>query len=113
MGRIQTFPDGLVFDCSRTEIQRMIGNAVPSLLAEALAREIRRQLLGHRSRWSDPRLLPPRRSPVPAPEPVARVAAEYRKQVGEHADHPGEGMGARARQRAADKRSDHRAEAAV
>src|SRR5947207_1906653 len=34
MCRLQTFPKGLKFDCSRNEIQKMLGNAVPSLLAE-------------------------------------------------------------------------------
>ena len=29
----QTFPNGLVIDCGRTEMQRMLGNAVPSLIA--------------------------------------------------------------------------------
>ena len=41
--RIQTFPDGLSLDSGRTEMQRMMGNAVPSLIGEVLAREIRRQ----------------------------------------------------------------------
>ena len=45
MCRIQTFPDGLSIDCGRTEMQRQLGNAVPSLIAEILAREIRTQLL--------------------------------------------------------------------
>jgi site-specific DNA-cytosine methylase len=40
--RLQTFPDGLRVDGGRTEMQRMSGNAVPSLIAEVLAREIRR-----------------------------------------------------------------------
>ena len=37
--RLQTFPDDLKLDCARTEMQRMLGNAVPSLIAEILARE--------------------------------------------------------------------------
>lgn len=44
--RLQTLPDGLRFALSRNETQRLLGNAVPSLLAEVLARKIRRQLLG-------------------------------------------------------------------
>src|SRR5262249_18489369 len=43
--RLQTFPDGLQFDCGRNDVQRMLGNAVPSLVAEVIAREIRGQLL--------------------------------------------------------------------
>src|SRR5437870_1610640 len=42
LGRLQTFPDALDYgQCKRAEIQRLIGNAVPSALAEVLAREIR------------------------------------------------------------------------
>jgi DNA (cytosine-5)-methyltransferase 1 len=89
MCRIQTFPDGIQFGCGRTEIQRMLGNAVPSLMAEILAREIRRQLLD-----SPPErkltLLPPVRRPVPDPEPDAPLPGKYRQYIGEHADHPGE-----------------------
>ena len=44
--RLQTFPDGLRFDRGRNDVQRMLGNAVPSLVAEVIAREIRTQLLG-------------------------------------------------------------------
>jgi DNA (cytosine-5)-methyltransferase 1 len=91
MCRIQTFPDGLKFDCGRTDVQRMLGNAVPSLLTEILARGIRQQLLGDRAVRGSLKLLPPVRSPVPPPERVARLPAKYRNLIGDHADHPGEG----------------------
>lgn len=88
MCRIQTFPDGLTFDCGRTDVQKMLGNAVPSLVAEVLARAIRAQLL------NDPvdtpmHLLPPKREPVPDPDPVAAVPEKYLHMVGDHNDHPG------------------------
>ena len=35
--RLQTFLDGLHFDCGRSDVQRMLGNAVPSLVAEVIA----------------------------------------------------------------------------
>jgi len=38
---LQTFPDDITLTCSHREAQRMTGNAVPSLLAEVVAREIR------------------------------------------------------------------------
>lgn len=41
MCRFKHSPDDLSIDCGRTEIQRQLGNAVPSLIAEVLAREIR------------------------------------------------------------------------
>src|SRR3712207_2104614 len=34
LGRLQTFPDGLVYGCTRAGVQRLAGNAVPSALAE-------------------------------------------------------------------------------
>jgi DNA (cytosine-5)-methyltransferase 1 len=99
MCRLQTFPDGLVFDCGRSDVQRMIGNAVPSLLTEILGREICVQLLADRRRSQSPRLLPPLRGPVPAAEPVAPLEPKYRQYIGNHADHPGEGLGRGARRR--------------
>lgn len=100
MCRLQTFPDGLDFNCGRTEIQRMLGNAVPSLLTEILGREIRWQLLGDRRRRVSLKLLRPRRSTCPPPEPVARLPKKYKSLIGNHADHPGEGQGVGARRRA-------------
>ncbi len=90
MCRLQTFPDGLRFECGRTDVQKMLGNAVPSLVAEVLAREIGRQLLGLPAKRALT-LMPPVRSPIPRPEPLRAVPEEYRSMIGEHADHPGEG----------------------
>lgn len=92
MCRLQTFPDALEFDCGRTDLQRMLGNAVPSLLVEVLARAIRQQLLGDNSDFGPLTLIPPVRRPVPAPEPLPPLPAKYRPLIGDHADHPGEGF---------------------
>lgn len=97
--RLQTFPDGLRFDCGRGHIQRMLGNAVPSLAAEVLARAIDHQLLGAKASEETPALLPPRRMPVPNAEPVTRVPAKYHPLIGDHAAHPGTGKGNRAKTR--------------
>jgi DNA (cytosine-5)-methyltransferase 1 len=102
MCRIQTFPDGLSIACGRTEMQRQLGNAVPSLIAEILAREIRAQLLECPIR-SKLKLLPPRRDFVPPPEKVARLPAKYRQFVGDHGAHPGEGKGRMALRRAEER----------
>lgn len=91
MGRLQTFPDDIVYDCGRTEIQRMIGNAVPSLMAEVLAREIRKQLLRDDTPLGALRLLPPKRRPMPPAEQLSPVPEKYMSLVGDHADHPGVG----------------------
>jgi DNA (cytosine-5)-methyltransferase 1 len=96
LARLQTFPNGLVFDCERGEAQRLIGNAVPSALAECLAREIKRQLLGLPLSPKRVTLLPPDRGAPPAPERIRPVLAKYQSLAGEHAAHPGTGKGRRA-----------------
>ncbi|MDE2925624.1 MAG: DNA cytosine methyltransferase [Acidobacteriota bacterium] len=88
MCRLQTFP-ALEFECSRTVAQRMLGNAVPSLLAEVLAREIRRQLLGDQNDPGPLRLIPPVRTPVPDPDPTMELPQKYRTLIGSYPDHPG------------------------
>lgn len=97
--RIQTFPDGLRIECGRTEMQRQLGNAVPSLIAEILAREIRSQLL-NRPIKSPLKLLPSGRCDIPPPEKLARLPAKYREYIGTHEAHPGTGKGRMAEKRA-------------
>lgn len=97
--RLQTFPDGLVLDSKRGDVQRMLGNAVPSLMAEVLGREIRAQLLDLPLSGSGLSLLPPKRDDLPDPEPIAPVDRRYLRLLGDHDDHPGEGLGNGARAR--------------
>ena len=99
--RLQTFPDGLQFDCGRNDVQRMLGNAVPSLVAEVIGRAIRTQLLGKPIKTRKLKLLPPRRKSTPSPERVAKVPSAFLALAGAHAAHPGTGQGNRARQRVA------------
>jgi DNA (cytosine-5)-methyltransferase 1 len=94
--RFQTLPESLVFDCAHADVQRLLGNAVPSLLAEVLARAIKAQLLDHGPPKRKPGLLPPVRRPVPAPETLLRLPRKYRIYIGDHPDHPGKGLGAGA-----------------
>jgi DNA (cytosine-5)-methyltransferase 1 len=98
--RLQTFPKGLKFACSRNEVQRLLGNAVPSLITEILGWEIRQQLLGLPSAPQSFELLPPARRNCPPAERVKPVAKEYAKYIGHHAEHPGTGLGPGARLRA-------------
>lgn len=93
--RLQTFPDDVFITGKRGSVQKQLGNAVPSLLAEVIGREIRRQLLGERVSGS-PKLLPPDRGQPPDLEPVASVPRSFRKLAGDHAAHPGTGKGYRA-----------------
>jgi DNA (cytosine-5)-methyltransferase 1 len=99
--RLQTFPDGLKFDSGLNDVQRMLGNAVPSLIAEVIARAIRAQLLDAPIAEGKFDLLPPRRSPTPPPECVAMVPTSFLSLIGDHPEHPGTGHGNRARQRMA------------
>jgi DNA (cytosine-5)-methyltransferase 1 len=97
--RLQTFPDDVVVRGTYRAIHRQVGNAVPSLLAEVLAREIRSQLLGLSVLAKSPTLMPPNRSPAPAAEPVRAVPRAFAHLIGEHDAHPGTGRGYRAAQR--------------
>lgn len=91
--RLQTFPDDVNIVGGRGSAQKQIGNAVPSLLAEVMGLAIREQLLGQSMRRSALKLLPPRRTPVPPPEPVGEVPSRFRALAGEHSPHPGTGLG--------------------
>ena len=95
MARLQTFPRELKYVGGRGSIQRQLGNAVPSLLAEILAGEIKRQFFG-KSPAGPSALAIEKKCPIPPPEPVTSVPRKYVKHVGAHADHPGEGKGRRA-----------------
>jgi len=96
MARLQTFPDGLKFAGNRRSRQRQLGNAVPSLLAEILARAIGEQFFG-RTYKQPPKLAVQPKRPIPPPEPTTPVPEKYLSLVGNHAPHPGTGKGARAR----------------
>lgn len=97
--RLQTFPDNYKVLGSQRVVQRQLGNAVPSALAELLARSMRRQLLGESS-FADltPTLIP---SPKLAPpqEPLYPVPKEFLAFVDEHTPHPGTGKGFGAQRR--------------
>ncbi len=91
--RLQTFPDDIRFDCELPQIRRLVGNAVPSLLAEVLAWEIRHQVLTDGARQQGLKLMPPDRGRAPRPERRRPVPREYHHLRGDHAPHPGEGHG--------------------
>ncbi len=100
--RLQTIPDRVRILGSLNTVQRQIGNAVPSALAEVIALRIRARLLGDRAaRRTEPTLIPPSRGKPPAPESVSPVPDKYRPLAGVHTAHPGTGKGNRAARRAA------------
>lgn len=96
--RLQTFPDGLNFSCGRSAVQKMLGNAVPSLLAEVVARAILRQEFGAKEHGR-PKLVPQRRNDCPPPTKPQKVPKAYLDLIGDHEAHPGEGLGNRAKLR--------------
>lgn len=96
MARLQTFPDDVEITGSIADAQRQLGNAVPSLLAEIIARAIGVQLLGESSFDKAPKLsLAYASAPPPAGQPE-RIPERFLKLRGQHAAHPGTGKGAGA-----------------
>lgn len=94
--RIQTFPDDIVIVGKRGSVQKQIGNAVPSLLAEVVGRAVRAQFFDDKLGTKAPVLLPPLRRPMPPPEPHESAARSFRGLRGVHEAHPGTGKGKRA-----------------
>jgi DNA (cytosine-5)-methyltransferase 1 len=92
LAAIQTFPADFKISAPRVEIQRQIGNAVPSLMAEVLGRSLMEQVFGQQAEGA-PRLAIPQGGLVPPPEPVQPVPDEYLGLMGAHAPHPGTGKG--------------------
>ncbi|SMF80381.1 DNA cytosine methyltransferase [Pseudobacteriovorax antillogorgiicola] len=92
MGRLQTFPDGLTYSCHLREVQRMIGNAVPSLMAEILASEIKYQFFGMSKRRKY-KLMPKKNEKRAISTAVQPVDQKYQDLVGCHKAHPGTGKG--------------------
>jgi len=103
LAALQTFPSGFQINTPRVEIQRQIGNAVPSLLAEVLGRSLMEQVFGQRTEGTL-RLAISRNVDIPPPEQIQPVAKKYLGFMGDHAPHPGTGKG-RSYQTTAQQRS--------
>jgi len=76
MAKIQTFPDNIVFMGKRNSIQKQIGNAVPSLLAEVLSRSICKQFFNKKIA-SEPKLSISLKRPIPPPEQIVSAPEKY------------------------------------
>jgi DNA (cytosine-5)-methyltransferase 1 len=98
MLRLQTFPQEIIIQGSRSDRQRLIGNAVPSLLAETIGRHLSLQL-GYRKRLGGPYRLSVQRfqEPIPEPEALEVIREQYLGLIGVHNDHPGTGLGPQGR----------------
>lgn len=77
MARLQTFPDDVTISGGNSNIQKQIGNAVPSLLAEVIGKEISAQYFGLEN-TNKYKLLPPKRRPIPLPEITCDVPSKYK-----------------------------------
>ncbi len=99
--RLQTLPVGYSVTGNISSVQRQLGNAVPSALAEVIAREIRRQLFNERIN-TQPTLIPTPKPPIPALEQPKPVPRKYWHLEGNHEGHPGTGKGYAAARRKAD-----------
>jgi len=101
LARLQTFPDGYEILGNRVSAQKQVGNAVPSALAELLGNQVRARFFGEKAFADRPISLLPRRRPGrPDPEPVVPVPQGFLEMQGEHAAHPGTGLGYGALKRA-------------
>ncbi len=102
---LQTFPADyeVVGDVLQAHLQ--LGNAVPSLMAEVLGCEIRRQFYGH-AVTGGLRLLPKQREDLPAPDPALPASSLPERILAlcdiSHTEHPGTGKGRGALARQAD-----------
>ena len=99
MARLQTFPDDFTVLGSVIDAQRQLGNAVPSLLAEVLARAIGEQLLATSAPAAELALQREAATQTPSAESPMPVPASYLSLSGDHAAHPGTGRGFRASMR--------------
>ena len=90
--RLQSFPKRWKVSGKQYEQIRQIGNATPPLLAEKVAREVGSQIFG--LTYSARATLHIARSrTVPQPTPPSEVPESHRYLEGEHAPHPGPGLG--------------------
>jgi DNA (cytosine-5)-methyltransferase 1 len=92
LAALQTFPSDFKINAPRVEIQRQIGNAVPSLLAEVLGRSLMEQIFG-RQISNTLNLAIKKNGNIPSPERTQPVPEEYLCLKGLHAPHPGTGKG--------------------
>jgi DNA (cytosine-5)-methyltransferase 1 len=98
--RLQTIPDDYHITGNLAAVQRQVGNAVPSALAEVIGLAVRQHLFGEpEAQGLVSKLVPARRGSVPSPSRPAPVPTKYLPLAGKHSAHPGTGQGFSASKR--------------
>ncbi len=77
MARLQTFPDNIEVLGGVSEVQKQIGNAVPSAIGEMLGLEIRRQFFNEKIKSNVLSLAPNKARTLPKKTKIFPVAKEY------------------------------------
>lgn len=90
--RLQSFPGDWLVPGNRQTQTRLVGNATPPLLAEVMGRAIAAQRYGAELPPT-PSLAVDRAALVPPPVPPTPVPVAYLRRRGQHAPHPGAGLG--------------------
>lgn len=93
LAALQTFPSDYSVSGGLLEAYKQLGNAVPCAMAEILGLEIRKQLLDEPKLIIRSTMIPAKRDDLPLPIKPKPVPEKFKKLVGEHADHPGKGLG--------------------
>ncbi len=78
MARLQTFPDDVEILGGSSNVQKQIGNAVPSVIGELLGKEIRKQFYEQKVSSIDLKLLPPKRDIKKKIKFIKNLPKEYR-----------------------------------
>jgi DNA (cytosine-5)-methyltransferase 1 len=94
--RLQTIPDDFVVQGDLASVQKQVGNAVPSALAERVALELRTRFFGDTECKKKSSLVPAARDDCPPPKPVAPVPEKWQDLAHSDTAHPGTGRGRRA-----------------
>jgi DNA (cytosine-5)-methyltransferase 1 len=90
LAALQTFPSDFKINSPRAEIQRQIGNAVPSLLAEVLGLSLMKQVFRQQIRESLLLAVRPN-GEIPPPEIIQPVPDEYLHSINTFSVHPRNG----------------------
>jgi len=81
MARIQTFPDDVEIMGGISNVQKQIGNAVPSAIGELLGKEIRRQFFKERVSSKNLKLIPSRKEKEFEVKFMKKIAPDYQSLI--------------------------------